>query len=103
MIHRMVSVWDAKAEAFGKPIFVQSHGAAVRSFADAVNSPEKEHDFAKYPQDFTLFAMGDFDDQTGKFTILRSPLELAKAISLVTAEVTTPAGRIAREATALAE
>jgi hypothetical protein len=82
MIHKIVSVYDVKAECFAQPVFVQSHGAAVRSFGDAVNEPSKENNFAKYPQDFTLFALGEFDDATGEFTI-SSPMELAKGISLI--------------------
>ncbi len=81
MLHKVVSIYDVKAQAFMKPIFVQSHGAAVRSFGDAVNDAQTE--FHKHPEDYSMFSMGEFDDDTGTFTIEKSPVELAKAIALV--------------------
>lgn len=83
MIHKIVSVYDVKAEAFAQPVFVQSHGAAVRSFGEAVNNPAKDNNFAKFPEDFTLFALGEFDDSTGIFTLDKASIELAKGIALL--------------------
>jgi hypothetical protein len=60
MITKMFTVYDSKTEAYLQPFFVASKGAAVRSFADAVN--EEGHQFNKYPEDFTLFELGEYDD-----------------------------------------
>lgn len=87
MIHKIVSVYDVKAEFFGTPVFVKSTGEAIRSFGDAVNSKEKDNNFAKYPQDFILFEIGEFDDATGELTE-RPAIELVKGINIV--EPSTP-------------
>lgn len=61
------AVRDAKAEAFPRPpFFVSATGLAVRMFTDACNDPGTE--LGKYPADFTLFEIGDFDQQDGTFT-----------------------------------
>lgn len=65
MIHKIVAILDRKAEAFLKPIFVQSDGSAVRSFTDAVNDPSTE--FSKHPEDYSMWSLGEFNDATGVF------------------------------------
>ena len=64
------TVYDSKAEAFLQPFFMQSKGAAIRGFTELVN--DKNHSFGKYPGDYTLFELGSFDEQTGKFVPLVS-------------------------------
>lgn len=81
MIHKIVAIYDSKAEAFLKPVFVQSNGAAVRSFADAVNDPSTE--FHKHPEDYTMFSIGEWTDDTALFDPDPVIQELAKAINLV--------------------
>lgn len=83
MMHKIVAVFDHKAEAFLKPVFVQSNGAAVRSFGDGVNNPETE--FYKHPEDYTIFALGEWDDSNGVFYQSETATTpLAKAVSLKT-------------------
>ena len=65
MILRMFSVHDQKAEVFLPPFFVPTKGIATRAFADCINS--ETHQFGKHPADYTLFYMGDFDDNTGQY------------------------------------
>lgn len=63
MIHLMFGIKDLKAEAF-LPIFPSSTvGMAKRVFMEHVNNPESQ--FNKYPEDFVLFEIGEFDDSTG--------------------------------------
>lgn len=78
MIHKIVAIFDRKAEAFLKPVFVQSNGAAVRSFGDAVNDETTE--FHKHPEDYTMFSLGEWNDSTGVFDQF-DPIEIAKAIT----------------------
>lgn len=81
MISSIVAIYDKKAEAFLKPVVVQSHPAAVRSFGDAVNDPTTE--FYKHCEDFAIFAIGEFDDLTG--TLIpreKGNIMLAEALAL---------------------
>ena len=59
---------DSQAEAFMRPFCAQSAGAAIRSFSDMVNSTGGEL-ISAHPEDFTLFSVGSFDEQTGKLDV----------------------------------
>lgn len=57
------TVRDSCAEAFIRPFFAQSPGAAIRSFSDEVNGGDSP--VSSHPQDYTLFEIGVFDCLTG--------------------------------------
>lgn len=74
------SVFDAKAEAFLQPIFVDTKGIVGRMFSAAVNDPS--HDFHKFAEDYTLFELGMFHDEDGSFEMLSAPRAVATAVAL---------------------
>lgn len=74
------SIRDTKAEAWTSPMFFQSNAQAVRSFGDAVK--DRSSDFGKHPEDYHLFWVGEFDDQTGKLEAM-VPEHLAHGANLV--------------------
>lgn len=83
----ILSVYDSKAAAFLQPFFAQSRGVAIRSFASAAELPLEgdgtpSHDFAKYPDDFSLFELGTFDQESGKFDLHSAPESLGLASQL---------------------
>lgn len=57
------SVYDLKAKAFLSPFFLPQDAMAVRALIDAVEDPN--HQFAKHPEDYQLFRLGQFDDELG--------------------------------------
>jgi len=63
MIVKMFSVYDSMANAYLQPFFSPARGLAIRSFSEAVNT--SDHQFHKYAGDFTLFEIGEFDDEKG--------------------------------------
>lgn len=65
MIQKMFGVRDGKALAFLQPFFSISAGAAIRAFGDAVN--ESNSVFGKHPEDYVLYELGTFDDNSGEF------------------------------------
>jgi hypothetical protein len=78
------AIRDTKAEAFTRPpIFVQATGLAIRLFTDAAN--DQENEIGKYPADFTLFEVGEFDQVEGKL-IPRAGgiLELGNGLAFIT-------------------
>lgn len=66
MLHRVVSVFDTKSKIFSKPMLFVTDGVALRSFSDEVN--RKDSDLGAHVDDFQLFLLGTFDDQTGMYT-----------------------------------
>ena len=73
MISVIVSVRDNAAEAFGRPMYLQSLGVAIRSFTDEVNREDKDNQLFNHPDDFDLYELGVFDDFTGKYDIRDNP------------------------------
>jgi hypothetical protein len=73
MISVIVSVRDTAAEAFGRPMYLQSLGVAIRSFTDEVNREDKDNQLFNHPDDFDLYELGVFDDSIGKYEIRDNP------------------------------
>lgn len=88
MTLKMFTVFDSKAGAFIQPFFSQSTGTAVRSFEDAANN--ETHEFRKHAADYTLFELGEFDQNTGTFEILDARINLGNALMAFTAPQTAP-------------
>lgn len=68
----VVAVRDSAVNAFARPVHVQSVGQAVRSFSDEVNRPssvDQPNQMNQHPDDFELYHIADFDDETGAFTV----------------------------------
>lgn len=76
---KVFSIRDAKAEVFNTPWFKGTHGEAERDFRAAVN--DQQTSLNKFPEDFDLYYLGDYDDHTGVFQSLDTPQHLLKAIS----------------------
>ncbi len=81
MILLAFAIWDAAAEAYLPPMFMTTKGQAIRSFADAVN--EEGHQFARHADDYTLFHVGQFNQDTGMFTPME-PDSMGNALTFVT-------------------
>lgn len=67
----VVSVWDEKVGTFSQPVLMRSKGEAIRSFG---MSAQKEESWRLHPGDYTLFALAEFDDNTGQFVNARERL-----------------------------
>lgn len=74
---KIYSVYDSKVGAYLPPFFLRSEGEAIRSFTHAATSDE--HTFAKHPSDYTLFDLGEYDDETGSIDTPASPIRICSA------------------------
>lgn len=82
MILKVLAVFDSKAGFFGQPFFEQREAAGVRAFGDAVNdSSNPANQWNKHPEDFQLFMIGEFDNESGEL-IPSLPKALISAASL---------------------
>lgn len=57
------SIYDTKANAYAQPFYSQTDGSAIRAFSDHAN--EKGTPANKHPDDYILFRIGTYDDETG--------------------------------------
>lgn len=74
---KIYTVHDAKAEAYLQPFFMRTNGEAIRSFADACQTNEQ---FKKWPADYTLFELGEYDELTGVITPLKAIKSLGNGL-----------------------
>lgn len=75
----LYSIYDEKIKSYMKPFLVEKNGHAVRGFQSMVNDPSTN--LNKYPEDFTLFHIGYFDEETGKIDGLKDYVNLGNAAS----------------------
>lgn len=59
----LYSVQDIKSKTYQLPVASHNHETAIRTFGEFLRNPNNPA--SKYPQDFRLFYIGCFDDDTG--------------------------------------
>nr|WAE43593.1 MAG: nonstructural protein [Microviridae sp.] len=74
---RIFTVHDSKAEAHLPPFYMKTKAEAMRAFESTVQ--DKESQFHKYPSDFTLLELGEFDEISASICTHAKPLILANA------------------------
>jgi hypothetical protein len=79
MIHKVFSIRDSAADAYLPPFILPKSEMAKRIFGQCVNSDD--HQFAKSPEDYTLFEIGTFDDELGQLGVYRSQENLGNGIN----------------------
>jgi len=86
MIWKLYSLRDAKAEVFMAPQAFQNKAVALRAVAESVNGINKDSPIAKYPEDFGIYELGEFDDSTCRITLYDTPYHLANCFEFVKQE-----------------
>lgn len=66
---KIIVVRDIKADVFMQPQFVSSLGAAIRSFGDECQRQDENNILWKHPEDFELYHIGNWDDNSGSFDV----------------------------------
>ena len=78
---KMYSIRDSKAKAYNQPWFAKSDEEAERNFAFLAKKPDSM--ISQFPEDYDLFYVGTYDDQTCKIDALETPQHMIKAVNLV--------------------
>lgn len=76
--HGIFSIYDAKAQAWLQPFFMPNAGTAIRAFVHAAQEPT--HQFHVFAEDYTLFQIGEWDEQRGLIAQLESKIPLGTAL-----------------------
>lgn len=80
--YKMYSIRDSKGDAYHPPFYKRTHGEAERDFLDLANDTQTT--VGKHPEDYDLFYLGEFSDDSGKIESLPAPQHIAKAIEKLT-------------------
>lgn len=78
MLLKAYSLRDAKAEIFSPPFYKKTHGEAERDFTTLAR--DEKSTVYQYPDDYDLYYIGIYDDNTGSFKSLDTPQHIIKAI-----------------------
>ena len=77
-MEKVFAVYDSKAEAYLPPFFAQTDGLAIRLFQQAAN--EENHNFNKWSEDYTLFTIGEWDQDSGTLFAAKANTSLGTAL-----------------------
>lgn len=75
----ILCIFDSKANAFLTPFFAQTTETGIRDFRTACN--DSNSNFYKHPDDFTIFEIGSFSQQTAEINVLAQPISHGLAIT----------------------
>jgi len=79
------AVFDAKAAAYGLPMFVPTSGLAIRGFSDACK--DKQSPLFQHPSDYSLYELGEYDRNSGLLTPCEKPVFVCSASEFVQKEI----------------
>lgn len=66
---KMYSIKDEKTGAFNNPFFAAHTEHVVRSIRRTLEEKRPGDSFAEFPQDFSLWEMGEFNNETGVLSV----------------------------------
>lgn len=73
------TIFDSKAKAYMQPFFSKNKATALRELQSAVDNPE--HGFHTHAEDYGLFHIGEYDENTGKIDAI-PPVHVINVIEL---------------------
>lgn len=74
MLKTAYSLYDSSAKLYTSPFFCASEQQALRGVEAAFN--QENTNLAQYPQDFTLYEIGTYDESTGYIESLDIPVKI---------------------------
>jgi hypothetical protein len=77
----MFAILDKKALFYGAPICFHNKAEALRAFTEEFKDPNSM--VGKYPADFSMWLIAEYNPQTGIITPLPKPEFLEEAANLV--------------------
>ena len=74
---KMFAIYDVKADFYANPFTARTTAEALRSFAQAAN--DEKITISQNPEDFALYELAIYDEQTGQISPLDVPMKLGIA------------------------
>lgn len=74
---KLFAVRDVKGDSFSAPLCCPTRGIALRGFSDACATPGS--DFNKYPEDYQLYEIGEYEPNSATIKALALPSLVATA------------------------
>lgn len=81
MTLKAYSIYDCKSYIWHSPFFMTNDGAALRACTDLANDTGTM--IGRHPADYTLWCVGEFNDQDGLMAAQRPALHVVDLVTLV--------------------
>lgn len=76
---KLYTIYDEKAESYGNPFSALNDKVAIRIFEDASNDPSTQ--IHHHKEDFILYGLANYNEDTAEITVLDKKQYLIKAIA----------------------
>jgi len=80
------TIYDTKAKVYNRPFHLLNDDIALRTATDLAS--DSNTDLGKHPQDFIMFKLGEYDDNTATFDLFDSPVSMFKFHELINFNIT---------------
>lgn len=74
-------IYDSKIPVYEELLALRSKAEAIRMFETTVQT--KDNRLNKYPSDYSMFLIGEWDEETGLITSYPAPQHIASALEFV--------------------
>lgn len=81
--HIITAVYDIKGESYSPPQLFKTKGEAIRAMEQAVSSEDSM--LAKYPSDYVMKHIGDWDERTANMSVF-DPVHLIAGDELLASQ-----------------
>ena len=84
---KVYSIYDVKSLVYNQPFFARANGEAVRLFQSMVNDTNRDENMiSRFPEDYTLFEVSEWDNTKGELIPLQVSVPLGKGIDFLRRE-----------------
>lgn len=83
---QIYSIYDKTAKTYNRPMEIINKGKAMQVFQAMVNEKEKQSDLSRWPDQFSLYHIADFDNETGKLDAFTEPQHIANGVEVLQQE-----------------
>lgn len=92
---KVFAVKDIKAEVYLQPMFFRTDAEAIRAFS--VACADSSHEFHRHAEDYVLFGLGAYSDETALIQSFPSPIRVMSGIEASQAHSKHYAARLLTE------
>jgi len=97
MIYKCFAVKDKALDSYSAPFTQATVEAGQRMWRDLVMFEGGENNrYARNPEDYSLYLLGEYDDTTGQMIALETPMQISNATDVISDKPTTQLAEVSQ-------
>lgn len=72
------AVRDIVSNLYAQPFCDVNNGSAIRGFREVIQRGDGTSQIGQHPEDYELFVLGSFDDESARFELLEIPERISR-------------------------